>query len=188
MPITKQQKLITRKKLLASAYHLFSNKGFKQASIDEICVGAGVTRGAFYSHFENKQELFLQCFSEQASVSLIQQQKNNPVKDKKWILGLFNEYVRINTENDRSDTCPVAYLLQDASTMDTKFQEVYKKSVTFIADTIEPAFISKKDALSVVAMMIGTVNLMKSISCEVTRQALVDSGEEVIGRLCGEAG
>ena len=49
----------TRTKILASAGKLFSTRGFNAASVDDICKEAGVSKGAFYHHFESKQALFL---------------------------------------------------------------------------------------------------------------------------------
>lgn len=49
----------TRTKILNSAVKLFSIQGFKAASVDDICEEAGISKGAFYHHFESKQALFL---------------------------------------------------------------------------------------------------------------------------------
>src|SRR5574342_905637 len=49
----------TRTKILEAAITLFSNRGFSAASVDDICAEAGVSKGAFYHHFESKQTLFL---------------------------------------------------------------------------------------------------------------------------------
>jgi AcrR family transcriptional regulator len=49
----------TRTKILDSAAKLFSTRGFGAASVDEICAEAGISKGAFYHHFESKQALFL---------------------------------------------------------------------------------------------------------------------------------
>ena len=49
----------TRTKILESAVKLFSTRGFGAASVDEICTEAGISKGAFYHHFESKQALFL---------------------------------------------------------------------------------------------------------------------------------
>jgi AcrR family transcriptional regulator len=42
-----------------AAVKLFSTRGFRAASVDEICEEAGISKGAFYHHFESKQALFL---------------------------------------------------------------------------------------------------------------------------------
>jgi AcrR family transcriptional regulator len=49
----------TRSKILDSAIKLFSTRGFATASVDDICAEAGISKGAFYHHFESKQALFL---------------------------------------------------------------------------------------------------------------------------------
>jgi len=49
----------TRSKIIESAVKLFSTRGFNAASVDDICKDAGISKGAFYHHFESKQALFL---------------------------------------------------------------------------------------------------------------------------------
>jgi AcrR family transcriptional regulator len=49
----------TRSKIITSAIKLFSNRGFNAASVDVICKDAGISKGAFYHHFESKHALFL---------------------------------------------------------------------------------------------------------------------------------
>lgn len=48
----------THEKILKSAKEHFSRKGFRNASIRNICKDAGVTNGAFYAHFNSKDDLF----------------------------------------------------------------------------------------------------------------------------------
>ena len=49
----------TRARIIESAIKLFSNRGYDTASVDDICAEAGMSKGAFYHHFESKQALFL---------------------------------------------------------------------------------------------------------------------------------
>ncbi|MCR5635254.1 MAG: TetR/AcrR family transcriptional regulator [Lachnospiraceae bacterium] len=48
----------THNRILKSAMEQFIQKGFSGASIREICKNAGVTNGAFYAHFESKEDMF----------------------------------------------------------------------------------------------------------------------------------
>ena len=50
----------TRQKLLDAAALVFAEVGLDAASVEAICERAGFTRGAFYSNFETKDELFLE--------------------------------------------------------------------------------------------------------------------------------
>lgn len=47
----------TRRALLASALQLFESKGYHATAVDEIVEHAGLTKGAFYHHFESKEDL-----------------------------------------------------------------------------------------------------------------------------------
>jgi AcrR family transcriptional regulator len=53
---------LTREALLAAARHVFAQRGFTGASLEEIAETAGFTRGAIYKNFANKEELFFQVF------------------------------------------------------------------------------------------------------------------------------
>ena len=49
----------TRTEIMNAAIGRFSNYGYVASSVDDICKDAGVSKGAFYHHFESKQALFL---------------------------------------------------------------------------------------------------------------------------------
>jgi AcrR family transcriptional regulator len=62
------QRTETTSRLLASAADVFAERGFHGASIEAICDRAGFTRGAFYSNFASKDELFFAMFEAHADV------------------------------------------------------------------------------------------------------------------------
>lgn len=49
----------TREKLIAAAAAIIGEKGYDRAPLEEIAERAGMTRGAVYGNFKNKEELFL---------------------------------------------------------------------------------------------------------------------------------
>lgn len=46
-----------RTRLLEAARDVFRRKGFAATSVDDLCVEAGVTKGAFFHHFKSKEAL-----------------------------------------------------------------------------------------------------------------------------------
>ena len=54
----------TRRALLDSAAEAFVDRGFVDASLDEIARAARLTKGALYHHFAGKQDLFRAVFEE----------------------------------------------------------------------------------------------------------------------------
>ncbi|HAN25040.1 MAG: TetR/AcrR family transcriptional regulator [Microbacterium sp.] len=59
MPTTRSREN-TRARLVEAASEVFAEVGFDGASVEAICERAGFTRGAFYSNFESKEDLFFE--------------------------------------------------------------------------------------------------------------------------------
>ena len=55
-----------RRRLLDAALAVFAERGFNGASLDEVAAAAGLTKGAIYSNFASKDELFFAMMSDQA--------------------------------------------------------------------------------------------------------------------------
>jgi AcrR family transcriptional regulator len=49
----------TRDYLLQAAAQVFAERGFHAASLDQVAAAAGFTKGAVYSNFKSKEDLFL---------------------------------------------------------------------------------------------------------------------------------
>jgi AcrR family transcriptional regulator len=52
-----KKKLSTREKILESSLALFSEKGYRAATMRDIAAAVGVRQGAIYNHFKNKEEI-----------------------------------------------------------------------------------------------------------------------------------
>jgi len=62
-PLTQERRRqLTRDHLLAAAAQVFAERGFHGATLDEVAQVAGFTKGAVYSNFKNKDDLFLALF------------------------------------------------------------------------------------------------------------------------------
>lgn len=58
------RKAQTRADLIAAARRVFLRRGFHAATLDEIAEEAGYTKGAVYSNFQGKDDLFLSLLDE----------------------------------------------------------------------------------------------------------------------------
>ena len=52
----------TRLELVNAARDIFARDGFEQARLEDIAAAAGKTRGAFYAHFRDKEDVFFAIF------------------------------------------------------------------------------------------------------------------------------
>ena len=67
---------VTRERILSAAMQVFAQKGWQRSSLDEIAHAAGMTKGAIYWHFKNKNDLFF------ALLDARLQRDTSPVKEE----------------------------------------------------------------------------------------------------------
>jgi AcrR family transcriptional regulator len=63
-----EQQAQTRAALLEAAARVFVERGFAGASVEAIATEAGYSRGAFYSNFESKEQLFAELLQQRVYV------------------------------------------------------------------------------------------------------------------------
>jgi AcrR family transcriptional regulator len=59
VPTRRERQGQTRELLLAAASVVFARRGYHEATVEEVAAEAGFSKGAVYSNFAGKQELFL---------------------------------------------------------------------------------------------------------------------------------
>ena len=66
----KRRRQATVERLLDAALETFAELGFAAASVEDVCRRGGFTRGAFYSSFRTKDELFAALFTRESERNL----------------------------------------------------------------------------------------------------------------------
>jgi AcrR family transcriptional regulator len=77
----KEKQAETRQLLLEAAERVFLRRGLQGSSVEEIAAEAGFTRGAFYSNFESKDELFVELLQDRVYrqyAAMAEQAKEQP--------------------------------------------------------------------------------------------------------------
>jgi AcrR family transcriptional regulator len=66
-----ERKAQTRDELLAAGDRLFRERGFHGTSLDQVAASAGYTKGAVYSNFASKEDLFLAIYERRVEEALV---------------------------------------------------------------------------------------------------------------------
>ncbi len=72
-----ERKARTRVQLIEAAARVFGRKGYRAATVDDVAQEAGFTKGAFYSNFDSKDDVFL---------ALVEDRSHN------WTIAAANAY------------------------------------------------------------------------------------------------
>ena len=186
MPYSAEHKKATRDKILDSAIKLFSTKGFDQVSIDELMQDAGLTRGAFYSHFKSKQAVYAKAMVKGAKQSQITQAKPDEIEDTEWIKRLLSGYLSVDHVTQKISPCPLAFLITDIANNETEVQDTYTRIFKRINAMVYSHFandrskgsgsqVSQQDVFSAIAMMIGGVAISRALNDDELMLELLDS-------------
>jgi AcrR family transcriptional regulator len=86
----KEKQAETRARLLDAGERVFLRRGLQGSSVEEIAAEAGFTRGAFYSNFESKDELFVELLQDRVyrqyaqMAEQAQEQPGTPRERLRW--------------------------------------------------------------------------------------------------------
>lgn len=62
-PARQGQREQTRARLVEAALRVFAERGYDHATVEEISLAAGYSKGAYYFHFDSKEDIFLELLS-----------------------------------------------------------------------------------------------------------------------------
>jgi AcrR family transcriptional regulator len=183
MPYSKEHKVATRKKILNSAITLFSTRGFDQVSIDDLMKHAGLTRGAFYSHFESKQAVYAKAIIAGAKKSRITQTKPDKLTQEEWTKDLLFGYLSEDHILQKTSPCPLAFLVTDIANHEDDVRTTYTHMYKLINKTIqvqlknnpERSAPTEQEILATTAMMIGGVAIGRALNDEAATKDLLNS-------------
>ena len=180
MPYSKKHKAETRQKILDSAIKLFSTRGFNQVTIDELMQDAGLTRGAFYAHFENKQVVYAKAIIAGARKSRINQTVPADISLEEWSQELLMGYLSEEHVQQKISPCPLAFLVTDIANSEKEVKATYTRMFKLLNKTIQAQMVnnaecSKQDILATTAMMIGGVAIGRALDDDGMTKQLLES-------------
>jgi TetR/AcrR family transcriptional repressor of nem operon len=117
---------LTRKKILEAAYHEIHRQGFQAASLNSILDRSGVTKGALYHYFSDKQALGYSVLEELIKGFVLQfwlrplDEASDPIEDLKR---LINEAGKSLSDEDVLLGCPLNNLCLEMSPIDDGFRQ-----------------------------------------------------------------
>jgi AcrR family transcriptional regulator len=133
-----QEELIDKKKqLLDAALHVFATQGFEKASMREIAANAGLTTGAIYYHYKNKDDLYYDAVKESAYFvhKLSEKDKDSKVKSNQEMFEEISNNVR-NRMSKEIEQRLLILLTAYAITKGGRIKEKYKLDYNEIIDKV----------------------------------------------------
>jgi len=171
MPYTQEHKDGTRQRILESARRVFNQKGFSEATIEEIMATAGLSHGGFYRHFGSKGDLHAEAvrrfLCQEAPKPWQRKQRSPEGAGKSQARRVLDAYFSRDHFDDRERCCPLIGLPSEASRsgagVKATYQEVVEKLASvFDAELDGPG--ARERALILVALCVGGMVLARGVA------------------------
>ena len=184
-----EKKARTRAQLIDAAAAVFARRGYVAASLDEVAEEAGLTKGAVYSNFDSKEDLFQ---------AVIEDRLNAPMKNIAEVIdtniGTTEEqamagaraFVGVVEQEQEVFLLALEMNIHVARHPELKaaFAERYREQMAEVADIITEHANSSGDALPLPADQMAIA--VQALSQGIALHALVDPGavpDDLLGRV-----
>ena len=171
--VSRKQAEQNHEAVIAAASRLFKARGINGVSVLELMAAAGLTHGAFYGHFNSKDELAAaaceKAFSEKRELYAAISKRHGG--DKRAALEEFVERYTARSHRDQPGLgCPVAALADDASREEFKgpVRKAFAAGVEGMVEGVEAMLATRNksgrrdEALADVALLVGALVLARA--------------------------
>lgn len=151
--LREKQKQQSRAKILKAAATLFGKQGLQATGIDQIMKKAGLTAGAFYAHFDSKEQLI-----EEVLWSALPIHQHIPAQE------FVAHYLTQEHRDHPESACPLATLGSDLARADRAMKlRISKRLNSLIEERIakKGSAMPKKKALASLSLAVGAMILAR---------------------------
>ena len=188
----KDHKQATRRRILEAAGRRFKQDGIDGSGVATVMSDAGLTNGAFYAHFESKEDLVANVLADQ----LRSQRKSfdEQPSDRAGLEAFVRSYLSPEHRDQFADGCPSAALLDEIARRPADTKDVFTDEVMGVVDDIalrlDPTDVdaARADALTIFGLMVGTLQLARALTDRQLSDQLLGRGEETALKLLDEFG
>jgi len=101
LTLPQQRARETRQRILQAASRVFARRGYGEATVDDVLLETGISRGAFYHHFAGKEQLFKALLDEHLSEGALELGAFGPVSSLRELIERFVAFQVHHLEADR---------------------------------------------------------------------------------------
>ncbi|HEY4041899.1 MAG TPA: TetR family transcriptional regulator [Rhodopila sp.] len=168
----------TRQRILDAAGREFRNHGFAGIGVDGLAKAAGVTSGAFYSHFRSKADVFRAVAAAGLARLRLGMEHFRRQHGRHWLEPFATFYLGSQHRADIPGGCAMPALSAEVERADettrSTFQEELLKVATLAADgwSGQPG---REAGWPILAMLAGGVLLSRAVANDAVAQEIADA-------------
>jgi TetR/AcrR family transcriptional regulator, transcriptional repressor for nem operon len=181
MRYSADHKAETRKHLLKTSGALAKKKGFSSTGVDALMEAAGLTSGAFYSHFGSKTELFAELVKQELEHSLTMladDGTDEPVEE--WIVRQLKRYLTWKHVQSPDNGCAVPSLAAEIARADRPAKKTFEDAMNRIHSVWAEQLKDEKAAWAVISQLVGSILIARAMASEKSAKEVLDASKAVL--------
>lgn len=173
----KQQK---RQELLKISGQLAKQQGFAATGIDGFMKAAGVTSGAFYSHFSSKQDLFKALIESELQQSLNLWQSNPHDNAEDWANFELDRYLTLSHLQRPDQGCILPALGSEISRADDTAKQVFEQEMLRGHALFSQRLGCPNKAWAMICQLTGAISMARSMADPDLQQTILEANKSTI--------
>lgn len=163
------QKERARDALLRAGARTLKTSGFNGIGVDGLAAAAGVTSGAFYSNFPNKEAMLEAVIDAGVGEPFLSDTDSATREEgRASLIDLLRDYISDHHSLDPADGCVMPALSADVSRANTPVKDAYQRKMTALVERIAQLLDGdesdrQRRAWSIVALMVGSIVISRGI-------------------------
>jgi AcrR family transcriptional regulator len=164
----KEHKEETRNRIIETAGRRFKKDGIDGSGIATLMADAGLTNGAFYAHFESKDDLVATVIADQLKTQAEAYESLAP--GRAGLEDFVRDYLSPRHRDHRDTGCPSAALLDEIGRSQKAAKRAYTVGARAILDQIairlkpEDLEAARGRALALFTLAVGTMQLARAVA------------------------
>ena len=177
-----------RQELLDISGQIAKKNGFSATGVDSFMKAAGVTSGAFYSHFSSKSDLFKALIENELQHSL-QMWQDNPHQDdaEAWMDFELNRYLSISHVERPDPGCVLPTLASEVARSEIDIKQVYQAELLRGQHLFMKHLGSEEKAWAVMCQLVGAILMARSMADESIKLLILESSKQCIKAMLQKA-
>ena len=128
----------TRNRILEAAGRTFRRDGYSATGIDAVMAEAGLTAGAFYGHFDSKDDLLHAAIENSfENARHLREQNLEGLEGLDWVFGLIDNYLSIGHFENVEVGCPLPSLAPELGRGNSQLRRSFQRQLTQWAGELE---------------------------------------------------
>ena len=175
-----EHKEATRRRIVETAGRRFKRDGIDGSGVATLMADAGLTNGAFYAHFESKEDLVATAIGDQ--LHAMRESIAAAPPGRAGIERIVRSYLSVEHRDNPEAGCPSAALLDEIRRCAEPTRQAYTDGVLGFVDDIAARLAphdppsARARTLSLYALMIGTVQLSRALSDRQLADEVLEQG------------